>query len=284
MIQGYTESIRHTESRCLGRAQARPFLKWAGGKRTLIPEIERHLPPESINVYWEPFLGGGAVFFAFGSRISSAQISDINPELALTYQVVRNNPEELISQLNGHARQHSKRYYLRVRKVTGTPSSIEVAARFIYLNKTCFNGLYRVNKKGQFNVPMGSYKNPTICDEDNLRLASNALRKATIRLGDFSKITPGFGDFVYADPPYDGTFSGYDSSGFDESDHQRLRDAALRWHRSGASVMISNADTPFIQELYGQEPFHIDSVSAPRNINSNGKGRGAVPELLITTY
>ena len=224
------------------------------------------------------------MFFGLETRIASAQLSDINPELVLTYQMVRNDPETLISQLNEHARQHSKRYYLRVRKVTGTPSSVEVAARFIYLNKTCFNGLYRVNKKGQFNVPMGSYKNPKICDSDNLRIASNTLRKATIRLGDFDRIKPGLGDFVYADPPYDGTFSGYDSSGFDETDHRRLRDAALKWHRSGASVMISNADTPLIWELYGQAPFRIDSVSAPRNINSNADGRGAVSELLITTY
>ncbi len=279
----FTDILRHTERPYLDKARARPFVKWAGGKRNLIPEIARRLP-ESIHTYWEPFLGGGAVFFALDSRIGSAQLSDINAELALTYQVVRNNPDALIDLLSHHACNHSKPYYMRVRKLRDIPSSVELAARFIYLNKTCYNGLYRVNKSGQFNVPMGSYKNPAICDAENLRAASEVLSKAHVRIGDFSKVNPSEGDFVYADPPYDGTFVGYDAHGFEAEDQARLRDAAVRWHKSGAAVMVSNADTDLIRNLYAKSPFVLHSVSAPRNINCKPKGRGAVGELLITTY
>ena len=279
----FTDILQHTERPYLEKARARPFIKWAGGKRTLIPEIARRLP-EAIHTYWEPFLGGGAVFFALESRIGAVQLSDINSELALTYQVVRNNPEPLIDLLAQHACNHEKPYYLRVRKLADIPSSIELAARFIYLNKTCYNGLYRVNKSGQFNVPMGSYKNPIICDAENLRAASEVLKKANVRIGDFDKINPSGGDFVYADPPYDGTFAGYDAHGFGEADQTRLRDAAVRWHKVGAAVMVSNSDTELIRSLYGKPPFVLHEVSAPRAINSNGSGRGAVGELLITTY
>ncbi len=275
--------IQHTERPYLDRARARPFVKWAGGKRTLIPEIAQRLP-DDFNVYWEPFLGGGAVFFALDSRIRSAHLSDVNQELALTYQVVRNSPHALVSKLEDHARLHSKDHYLRVRKMDGIPSAIEVAARFIYLNKTCFNGLYRVNKSGQFNVPMGKYKNPTICDAENLHAASEVLHKAEVRLGDFAKIDPSNGDFVYADPPYDGTFAEYDSGGFTDADQRRLRDAAVKWHRLGAAVMVSNADTPLIRDLYGRQPFTLHTVRAPRNINCKADGRGEVGELLITSY
>ena len=259
-------------------------MKWVGGKRTLIPEIARRLPKAIIRTYWEPFIGGGAVFFELEGKIATAQLSDINAELVLTYQVVQNNPEPLISLLAQHACNHDKLYYMRVRKLVEIPSSIELAARFIYLNKTCFNGLYRVNKSGQFNAAMGSYKNPAICDAENLRAASKALGKANIRIGDFSEINPSGGDFIYADPPYDGTFAGYYAHGFEQSDHMRLRDAAVSWHKTGAAVMLANADTDLVRSLYGKPPFVLHEVSAPRSVNCNGSGRGAVGELLITTY
>ena len=283
MNADFADILKHTERPFLDRARARPFVKWAGGKRKLIPEIAQRLP-DNFNAYWEPFLGGGAVFFALDSRIGTAYISDINPELAVTYQMVRNSPKELIAQLEDHARRHDKKHYLRVRKLTGTPCALEVAARFIYLNKTCFNGLYRVNKSGQFNVPIGRYSNPAICDAENLQAASQVLQKAQIVFGDFAKITPGFGDFVYADPPYDGAFSGYAADGFGDDDQRRLRDAVLRWHSNGTSVMVSNADTPLIRSLYGRDPFTLHEVKAARAINSNGNGRGQVGELLITSY
>ena len=283
MKVGFNDILRFTEHPYLDKARARPFLKWAGGKRTLIPEIVKRIP-RFFNEYWEPFLGGGAVFFALDGIIRSANLSDVNKELVLTYQVVRNDPVALVSYLQEHAKRHSKSHYLQVRKQSISYNPVELAARFVYINKTCFNGLYRVNKSGQFNVPMGTYKNPTICDAENLRAVSEVLHKANVRLGDFSKIRPRATDFIYADPPYDGTFSSYDSSGFTEDDQKRLRDFAIEWHNTGASVMISNADTPLIQELYSRQPFTLHSVTAPRSINSNANGRGPVAELLITTY
>ena len=279
----FTRILQHTERPYLDRARARPFVKWAGGKRAVVPDIAQRLP-ESIGTYWEPFVGGGAVFFALDSRIGSAQLSDVNSELALTYQIVRNQPEPLIGLLEDHAANHSRPYYLRVRKRSGTPTAVEVAARFIYLNKTCFNGLYRVNKAGQFNVPMGSYKNPRICDADGIRAASEVLQQASVRIRDFSKLTPSPEDFVYCDPPYDGTFAGYDSGGFSTEEQRRLRDSALQWHKAGASVMLSNSDTPLIRDLYGRAPFTLHEITAPRSINCDGNGRDAVGELIITTY
>ncbi len=265
--------------------RARPFLKWAGGKRTLIPDIAKLLP-NTIATYWEPFVGGGAVFFALDSRIASARLSDVNAELALTYQIVKTKCDSLIDRLEHHAKQHAQKgHYKRVRKMIHSPDAVEVAARFIYLNKTCFNGLYRVNKRGEFNVPQGRYANPVICDAPNLHNASEVLQKARVTFGDFAEqVAPGPQDFVYCDPPYHGTFANYDAGGFGEADQKRLRDAVLRWHSLGASVMVSNADTPLMRSLYANPPFIIHEVAAPRNINCKPDGRGAAAELLITTY
>lgn len=277
--------LRYTRRPRLDRVRARPFLKWAGGKRALVPDIVERLP-DTIAAYWEPFLGGGAVFFALDGRIQTARLSDVNAELALTYQMVRNKPEELIELLGSHESQHEdKDYYYRVRKTTGARDAVAVAARFIYLNKTCYNGLYRVNKSGEFNVPRGQYKNPTICDAAGLGKASAVLQKAEIRFGDFDDmVDPGARDFIYCDPPYDGTFTSYAAQGFGKSEQQRLRDAVLRWHELGAAVMVSNADTELIRSLYSSSAFTLHEVSAPRHINSDGGKRGSVAELLITTY
>ena len=281
----FDDILRHTQRPYLDRARARPFLKWAGGKRTLIPEIAQRLP-ESFHTYWEPFLGGGAVFFALDSRIANARLSDVNGELALTYQMVKAKVQGLIDLLKHHESQHHLQgYYQSMRKMIGSPDALDVAARFIYLNKTCFNGLYRVNKKGEFNVPQGRYAKPVICDVDNLHNASEVLQKAMITFGDFeAQVDPGGNDFIYCDPPYHGTFTGYDASGFGEGEQRRLRDAVLRWHRQGAAIMVSNADTPLIRNLYGNPPFVLHEVSAPRNINCKGNGRGAAADLLVTTY
>ena len=264
---------------------ARPFVKWAGGKRALIAKITQLLP-ENITTYWEPFVGGGAVYFALNGRVKTARLSDFNAELALTYQMVKQQPENLIKKLTTHAKNHFtiNKYYYKIRKTPHSRDSLEVAARFIYLNRTCYNGLYRVNKTGRFNVPMGRYKNPQICDADAIRKASIALQKANIQFGDFEQTYLRGADFIYCDPPYDGTFSNYTSDGFTINDQRRLRDAALKWHKIGARVMISNADTPLVRELYGQAPFITRGVLAPRQINCNGDDRGTTPELIITTY
>ena len=269
----------------LEKARARPFVKWAGGKRSLVPDIAQLLP-DNIGIYWEPFVGGGAVFFALDSSIGTARLSDVNAELALTYQIIRQRPEKLIEKLACHAEQHAldDHYYYRVRKLTHSSDSVEVAARFIYLNKTCYNGLYRVNKQGLFNVPKGNYKSPMICDADGLRKANQVLQKASVKFMDFGRVEPREQDFIYCDPPYDGTFANYTPDGFAEKHQRRLRDAVIKWHRVGARVMVSNADTPLIRSLYTVDQFEIHEVTALRNINCKGGDRGSTPELLITTY
>ena len=275
-----------TEPPYLDKPRARPLVKWAGGKRSLIPDIARRLPDRIGGIYWEPFVGGGAVFFALDSRIGTARLSDVNAELVLAYQTVKKHPEELIARLARHAEQHQAGtdYYYEVRKMTHSKCPVEVAARFIYLNKTCYNGLYRVNKQGKFNVPKGRYSNPTICDAEGIRNAQEVLQTADIKLQDFARIEPGNSDFIYCDPPYDGTFAEYAAGGFDAAEQRRLRDACKRWHGLGATVMVSNADTPLIRGLYAEPPFVLHEVSAPRNINCKAGERGDAGELLITTY
>ena len=271
------------------RAAARPFVKWAGGKRSLIPALAKHFP-DAITTYWEPFVGGGAVFFAFAERMERAFLSDTNEELVITYQVVKTDVDALIARLREHQRKHAQRqgkryadgktYYHRVRAEEPT-DAVDVAARLIYLNKTCFNGLYRVNKSGRFNVPEGSHSKPNICNADQLRLAHRALAKATIRLGDFSRVvTPDKGDLIYCDPPYDGCFASYQADGFHSDSQARLKNSARAWADKGATVVLSNADTAAMRALYAG--WQIHGAAAPRNINSNGGGRGAAAELIIT--
>ena len=242
--------LQHTERPYLDKAPAAPFIKWAGGKRAIMPSLAKHFA-KKVDTYWEPFVGGGAVFFTMADRIDRAILSDTNEELVLAYNVVKNQVDELIDRLKYHAKQHKNDdYYIRVRKQS-PKKSVEIAARFIYLNKTCYNGLYRVNKSGKFNVPKGRYKNPAICDEDRLRAASAVLAKATIKIGDFDKVVkPGAGDFVYCDPPYDDCFTDYQAGGFSQADQERLRNAADSWIDAGAMVMVSNSDTPLIRRLY----------------------------------
>lgn len=265
--------------------QALPFIKWVGGKRSLVPDIISRIP-KNFATYWEPFTGGGAIFFALQEQLSDARLSDINPELVTTYQVVKHFPNELIELLEIHAEAHPRDddYYYRVRRMAHLQSPIEVAARCIYLNKTCFNGLYRVNRKGYFNVAKGRYANPLICNADGILRASEALQKADIKQGDFGNVQPNDGDFIYCDPPHDGTFAGYTTKGFGEHDQRRLHDACLKWYSLGATVMMSNADTPLIRELYGSKTFTIHQVSASRTINQKASARGRTTELLITAF
>jgi len=226
------------------------------------------------------------VFFTMVDRINRAVLSDLNEELVLAYQIVKDRVEELIEVLKNHERAHrDKGYYLHIRAQEPV-DALDIVARFIYLNKTCFNGLYRVNKRGKFNVPKGRYKNPDICNPERLRAASKALASATIRMGDFEKIVkPGVDDFIYCDPPYDNCFNGYQSVGFGKSDQKRLRNAINGWADIGAAVMLSNSDTPLIRGLYRKrDRFAIHATKAPRLINSRADGRGSVAELIVTTY
>ena len=168
--------------------------------------------------------------------------------------------------------------------MTHLSSPIDVAARLIYLNKTCYNGLYRVNQKGIFNVAKGNYHNPVICDPANIHAASRALENATIEIRDFSRINPSAGDFVYCDPPHDGTFAGYTAKPFGPDEQLRLRDKCLDWHHAGVKVILSNSDTEIIRKLYAKPPFTIRTVSAPRSVSAKGTARNRVTELLISNY
>ncbi len=224
-------------------------------------------------------MGGGSLFFALADRIEKAFLSDMNSELMETYKAVRNRTDEVIACLRSHQEAHSAAHYAFVRSQHALQDSVHSAARLIYLNRTCFNGLYRVNRSGRFNVPMGSYRNPLICDERNLRAVASALRKAHIQSADFGRIDPRQGDVVYCDPPYDGAFTSYTGQGFGFEEQTRLRDCCLAWKQAGARVLVSNSDTPGIRKLYGTS--QLIEVSAKRSINRNGKGRGKERELLV---
>lgn len=269
------------------KGKATPFLKWVGGKRSIIGELTSRLPKD-FKAYWEPFVGGGALFFEMGKDISDAHLSDLNIELVITYNVVKKHPEQLIKALRKHAEKHSKEYYYKIRAKHEQTDAVARAARLIYLNRTCFNGLYRTNKKGEFNVPMGRYKNPDIIRENVIRSCSKALQHATVTLGDFTSIQPKKGDFVYFDPPYhpiNGTsFTSYTGDDFNEKDQERLRDFLLTLHKKGVKVMLSNSNTPFILNLYKNKVFKVHEVSAPRNVNCKADKRSHAKEVLITNY
>ena len=268
------------------RPSAYPFLKWAGGKRALLPHIAeqlaKQLPRGGFRDYHEPFLGGGAAFFGLESqRHHSSHLADLNGELMLCWQMIQSRVDDVIGLLEEHEKAHRKEHYLEVRANDDLSDPAARAARFIYLNKTCFNGLYRVNKSGKFNVPAGSYSNPKICDAANLRAASDVLRTATLRCGSFTETKPAIGDLVYADPPYDGTYNGYTGDGFGDDAQEVLRDTAIGWANAGSYVLVSNADTRLIRSLWAD--WRIVRVTAPRNISCKANGRGNVGELLIVS-
>jgi DNA adenine methylase len=273
----------------------KPFVKWVGGKRQLLKQFrELNLyPPECFNpesnTYFEPFVGGGAVFFDLLPK--HAELSDTNRELVVAYNVIKDNVDGLIKSLKKHI--YNKEYYLGVRaQDINELSDIEIASRFIFLNRTGFNGMYRVNKSGQFNVPFGRYKNPLICDENNLRKVSEALQGITITHRDYKDVLElaKIGDFIYFDPPYyplnpTSSFTAYTAKGFFEKEQIELRDTFVKLHERGCFVMLSNSDTPFINELYsGLEGVSVNKIIAGRAINSKGSKRGKINEVLITNY
>jgi DNA adenine methylase len=267
------------------QGKASPFLKWAGGKNELLPEIEKRLP-KSFSSYWEPFVGGGALYFRL-SPLTSV-ISDGNEELINCYSVVRDHVEDLISALKKHI--NDKAHFLKIRSLQPWQlGTVERAARMIFLNKTCYNGLYRVNQRGEFNVPFGRYDNPRICDERGLRECSLALRHAEILCRDFRhllyKAQPG--DFVYFDPPYNplsstSSFTAYSDSPFDQREQKALRQVFRALAERGCYVMLSNSDTEFTRKLY--KNFNVEAVEASRAINCDAQNRGKIAELIITSY
>ncbi len=275
-------------------ALAQPFLKWAGGKSQLLVQFEQYFPAD-FEQYLEPFVGGGAVFFHLYNqgRITRATLSDSNSELVNCYRTIRDDVEELIQLLGEHQEKHSREHYYRTRSLDRQRkiqlSSVERAARMIYLNRTCYNGLWRVNRKGEFNVPMGRYKNPRIQDANNLRAVSHALRNVEIITEDFRQVLDRAqaGDFVYFDPPYvplneTSSFTSYTAGDFGLQEQQQLAEVYKALSDKGCLVMLSNSDTPIVRELYAA--FRIEIVKATRAINSKPDGRGEINELIILNY
>lgn len=264
---------------------AAPFLKWAGGKSQLLKQYKPFFPPrDRIGRYFEPFIGSAAVFFHL--QPAHATLCDINQKLIDVYRVVQQDVESLIEALQVH--KNKKAYYYRVRaKDPEKLSQVERAARLIFLNKTCYNGLYRENSKGEFNVPFGRYKNPTICDEDRLRTASCVLQDVALKAADFEEaVKPAqAGDFIYFDPPYvplnaTSNFTSYNKYGFSHEDQMRLAETFRDLDRRGCYVMLSNSSAPVVYDMY--DGYHLTKIKARRSINSKADGRGPVTELLIT--
>lgn len=283
---------------------ARPFLKWAGGKRSLLNEILPRIP-EISGRYIEPFLGAGAVLLAIPVEIPKLA-NDFNSELISVYTSIRDSKEELLHELKKH--RNSQDHFLRVRGWDrrddyANRTNIEKAARFIYLNKTCFNGLYRVNSKGEFNVPFGHYKKPEIFSREHLNRISDLLNgidvdggkvapRVRFKSGDYRNLTSQAqkGDFVYLDPPYDpltstSSFVSYQKEGFTRENQLELRDELVRLSRKSIPVLLSNSDTPFIRKIYRESGiFNITSIKVRRAIGASAASRGLVSEVLITNY
>jgi len=276
-----------------------PFLKWVGGKAQMLKQYEEFFP-KSFNRYIEPMVGGGAVFYHLFNteRITDGvTLIDISQELINCYSVVKNNVGELIDELKElkfEYDQSPEKVYYEVRKWDreknwGKRSDLIKATRTIFLNKTCFNGLYRVNSKGQFNTPIGRYSNPNICDEVNLMLISNALQNVELLNSGFENTLQiaSKGDFIYFDPPYHplnetAYFTSYTNNGFSKDDQVKLKDTFKKLAEKGCKVMLSNSDTDFTNQIY--KDFNINKVYANRYINSNSDKRGKISEIVITNY
>jgi len=274
----------------------KPFVKWAGGKRQLIPILNENLP-KTFGTYFEPFLGGGALLFNMliernGQKCS---ISDLNSDLVLSYTTIRDRAESLINSLKNHEKNYqkdSKSYYYSIRE-SNPRSQIEKTSRLIFLNRTCFNGLYRVNSKGKFNVPLGKYANPKIVNEDNLRSVSNILQssRVDIKCRDFEAILSDAkkDDLVYFDPPYQpvsdtANFTGYTNKDFTYDDLARLAELCMKLNSKGCRVLLSNSNSKEVTDMFSTKPWKVNKIKANRSINSNSKKRTGHFELLIKNY
>jgi len=267
---------------------ASPVVKWVGGKSKLLPELRARMP-ETIGRYYEPFAGGAALFFATVPR--DAVLADDNKDLIATYRAIREDVDLLVRKLEIHRDKHDERHYYGTRAAWNDPSvsmsAVDRAATFIYLNKTCFNGLWRVNRSGAFNVPMGRYTDPPICVPETLRTAAIALARADLRHTDFREAVADAsrGDFVYFDPPYDpltktANFTSYTAGAFTDDDQRELAELAKALIARGVRVMLSNSDTPFIRSIY--KGLKLDRVKCARAINSDASRRGEVDEIVAT--
>lgn len=271
-----------------------PFLKWAGGKRQLIPQMEKYLKKIKYTNYYEPFLGGGSIFLYL--QPEKAVVNDFNKDLIECYKCIKDSYEELINKLEEYETKNTEEDFYRIREYDRKEefknwSSVEKAARLIYLNKTCYNGLFRLNSAGQFNTPFGKYKNPNICNKPVLKALHEYFNKNDITFfsGDFEECCNDVqkGSLVYFDPPYDQfdnqvNFVGYTENGFTKKDQERLKKLCDKLIDKGCTVVVSNSATPFIKKLYGdRNKYFIHVLRAKRNINSNGSKRGEIEEVLI---
>jgi DNA adenine methylase len=269
------------------RSTPRPFLKWAGGKTQLLPELLKRVPP-TFGTYHEPFVGGGALFFNL--RPPQARLSDLNRQLIECYQVVQSDVEALIRQLRTWQKRTDKECFYRIRALDPAKlDPIKRAARMIYLNKTCFNGLHRINRRGLFNVPYGRYKKPIVCDAANLRAVSAVLRGVVLAAEPFEAVLDHAkpGDFIYFDPPYQplsatSSFTSYAQEAFGEAQQRKLAGVFPELSRRGCIVMLSNSETRLIRSLYDE--FQMETVFARRAINCNGDSRGKIKEVLVRNY
>lgn len=270
---------------------AQPFLKWAGGKRQLLPIINKFIP--QFTQYYEPFIGAGAVLLAI--QPVNSTINDTNSELVNCYQVIKKSPQKLLELCQRHQAKNSKEYFYHLREQDRqndftARSSVERAARIIYLNKTCFNGLFRVNRKGQFNVPYGNYANPTIADPEVIKAVSTYLNQGNVNIlsGDFEQAVAMAkpGAFIYFDPPYyplssTSSFNSYSLNGFGETEQIRLKKLCDNLSDKGCKILLSNSSALFIRDLYSDSRYQIEAVDAARSINSVSSKRGKIKELLI---
>ncbi len=270
--------------------QPKPFIKWAGGKTQLLPEILSRLP-KNYNNYFEPFLGGGAVFFALNPK--KAFLSDLSKDLITTYKVIKNDYEALANELSNY--EYNEEFYYNLRAQDRGKenyeklSNLKVAARFIYLNKTCFNGLYRVNSKGEFNVPFGKYKNPSFFKIENLKACSNALESAELNTASYLETLKQIkkDDLIYLDPPYSplnktSSFTSYTKDGFNNDKQKELRDFCIEVDKIGAKFILSNSYNTLILELY--KDFKIETIKAKRAINSKANKRNSINEVIVRNY
>ena len=274
----------------------KPFVKWAGGKRQLIPVLNQNLP-DMFGTYYEPFLGGGALLFHILTERSGQKcsISDLNSDLVLAYITIRDKIDDLILSLKSHEKNYQKdssSYYYSIRK-SNPRTDVEKTSRLIFLNRTCFNGLYRVNSKGQFNVPLGRYTNPNIVNEDNLRSVSHILKasRVSVKCRDFEAVLGDAkkGDLVYFDPPYQpvsstANFTSYTNKDFTLDDLTRLAELCTALDSKGCHVLLSNSDSKEVTKIFSGKPWKIERIPANRAINSNSKNRTGHFELLIRNY
>lgn len=268
--------------------RAQPFIKWAGGKRQLLKELTADLP--TFKAYHEPFVGGGALFFELSnmSLIKEAHLYDYNEELVNAYETVKNNPIELMKELEKPIYKNDEATFYKMRTWKPT-DAIQLVARLFYLNRTAFNGLFRVNSKGMFNVPFGKYKNPKLFSRSVVLADNKALKKAKIHAGDFAKVLEYAkeGDLVYFDPPYNplsttSSFTSYTSTDFGKADQERLAEVFSKLDKKGCYVILSNSSTDLIKQLYGS--YYVDTVYASRAINCKPEGRGKVAELIVRNW